>query len=274
MGKPKTPPHVLPVTIRDHRKQREEEKMISLFSFLATCLLFTGFLMVLVSVKTVWDLKIENWRLVKENAALKKTVRENVSVEKFKQQIPTEDEIVQFERPANIEDPDLSWSVSIQIFWSSPFITPCNMNWLARELAEQIYERKTELDQEKKQSGSEFKKELVDEMFDKENKLSPNIEEVFDIATVDQEKKIPDNSKSENPVLILEEEFVSEDDDDASRKITKAPLTSDLYFGEEYEIIAAYNSYDEKTKNELKDIFDEMGYDLNVDLKLDMERDI
>merc|ERR1712142_462842 len=76
--KTRTVPRVLPVTIRDARRQHEDDKAMSMMSFLATCLLFTGFLMVLFSVKTVWDLKIENWRLVKENAALKKTVRDNV----------------------------------------------------------------------------------------------------------------------------------------------------------------------------------------------------
>ena len=121
-------PHLLPITIRENRRPTENERVMSIFSFLGTCLLFIGFLMVLFSIKSVWDLKIENWRLVKENAALKRTVRDNVSVDKFRQQIQSEDEIMEFERPRKVEDPDISWSVSVQIFWSSPYITPCNMN--------------------------------------------------------------------------------------------------------------------------------------------------
>merc|ERR1719312_2116675 len=166
----RTVPRVLPVTIRDARRQHEDDKAMSMMSFLATCLLFTGFLMVLFSVKTVWDLKIENWRLVKENAALKKTVRDNVSAEKFRQQITSEADILEFEGPAKI-DPDLSWSVSIQIFWSSPFITPCNMNWLARELADQIYEQKREFDQEKKREEEPFIEDYDKKSEEKENEI-------------------------------------------------------------------------------------------------------
>merc|ERR1712179_258871 len=122
-------PHILPITIRDSRRPQEDERAMSMFSFLATCLLFTGFLVVLFSVKNVWDLKIENWRLVKENAALKKTVKDNVPAEKFKQYIPSEADI----------------------------------NWLARELADQIYERKKEFDQEKKKEAK-----TIFEIYDEE----------------------------------------------------------------------------------------------------------
>merc|ERR1711892_499952 len=172
----KNVPHILPVTIRETRKQREEEKVMSLFSFLGSVLLFIGFLMILFSIKSVWDLKIENWRLCKENAALKKTVRDNVAVEKFTQHIPSEAEILEFERPVTVEPPKLSWSVSVQIFWSSPFITPCDMNWLARELADQIYDKKKELDEEKMVETmeiQEIQENQVEEMLEIESENSP-----------------------------------------------------------------------------------------------------
>jgi len=273
----KNVPHILPVTIRETRKQREEEKVMSLFSFLGTCLLFIGFLMVLFSIKSVWDLKIENWRLVKENAALKKTVRDNVSVEKFKQRVPSEDEIMEFERPTKIEDPDLSWSVSVQIFWSSPFITPCNMNWLARELADQIYDRKKEIDQEVE--NMKFEEEQVEEMFKKESKNSPIIEEVFEVATGGPYNKFQEYSEFESKIIDLEEELLENEIDDVQvdaepkSTMTMAPLiTSDLFFGEEYELVVADTSYDEETRNELTKIANEIGFDL--ELNIDTENNI
>merc|ERR1711887_16612 len=128
--------------------------------------------MVLFSVKTVWDLKIENWRLVKEN----------VPAEKFKQYIPSEADILEFEGPAKI-DPDLSWSVSIQTFWSSPFITPCNMNWLARELADQIYERKKEFDQEKKNEERTIFKDYDKKSEKAEDEYLDIVGEVYEVVT-------------------------------------------------------------------------------------------
>merc|ERR1712198_694236 len=74
----KTRMNVLPVTLQEaDRKRNESEKVLSFISFLGTCLMFIGFIMILFSIKSVWDLKIENWRL-KENAALKKAVKDNV----------------------------------------------------------------------------------------------------------------------------------------------------------------------------------------------------
>lgn len=211
--------------------------------------------MVLFSIKSVWDLKIENWRLVKENAALKRTVRDNVSVDKFRQQIQSEDEIMEFERPRKVEDPDISWSVSVQIFWSSPYITPCNMNWLARELAEQIYDRKMEIDEEMKNMEIEEKQ----------------VEEVFEVATGGPYQKLPDFSETDNTMVDLEEELLELEVDDVQNiEMTEAPLiTSDLFFGEENEIIGAEKAYDEETKQELLKIADEFGFGLDLNLKLD-----
>jgi len=257
--KTRTIPRVLPVTIRDARRQHEDDKAMSMMSFLATCLLFTGFLMVLFSVKTVWDLKIENWRLVKENAALKKTVRDNVSAEKFRQQITSEDEILEFEHPANFEDPDLSWSVSIQIFWSSPFITPCNMNWLARELADQIYERKKELDQENKNDKTFFE-DFEKKSIETEDEIMHVPDEPYEVATGGPYKKSTEDLELNSKEDILK------------TQPSEVPyLTSNLFLDDGSQIVLEDKTYDDETKKELEQIFNEVGYDLELELQLETE---
>merc|ERR1711910_46584 len=199
MLRSKNLPQFLPVTIRDTRRN-ENEKAAGILSFLSSILIFIGFLMVLFSIKSVWDLKIQNWRLCKENAALKKTVRDNVAAEKFQDNIQSEDDMLEFEREDLFEPPNLSWGVSVQIFWSSPYITPCDMNWLARELTGQIYQRKKELDEAMKQkavdSMEEDEKEILsdflsDEEFEfvqsdkasTENIIEKEIDEMENIGT-------------------------------------------------------------------------------------------
>ena len=174
----KTPP-VLPVTIRNVRRAEENKEAQDFISILSNVLLFIGFLLILISVKIVWDLKIENWRLIKENAALKKTVRDNVAVEKFRNYIPSEADILQFERPAIVEPPNLSWSVSVRIFWSPPFITPCDMNWLSTELAEQIYNKKTELDQERMEETQEVQEKQIEDILKREERTD-DIQEILE----------------------------------------------------------------------------------------------
>merc|ERR1712183_1112411 len=72
MLRTKSSPQLLPVTIKETRRRNENDRAVGLLSFLGSVLLFIGFLMILFSIKSVWDLKIENWRLCKENAADKK----------------------------------------------------------------------------------------------------------------------------------------------------------------------------------------------------------
>merc|ERR1711862_697282 len=225
-------PHVLPITIRESRRQQDEERAMSMFSFLATCLLFTGFLVVLFSVKNVWDLKIENWRLVKENAALKKTVRDNVPADKFKKSVPSEAEILEFEGPAKI-DPDLSWSVSIQIFWSSPFITPCNMNWLARELADQIYEQKREFDQEKKREAETFIEDYDQKSEEEENEILQVVDEVYEVVTGGPQKTSSDDFE------FGTEDATTKNEDNNEIEIPQGLLVSS-------DIISDDKSYDEE----------------------------
>jgi len=248
--KPRRMPHVLPITIRDSRRQQDDDRAMSMFSFLATCLLFTGFLMVLFSVKTVWDLKIENWRLVKENAALKKTVRDNVPAEKFKQSVPSEADILEFEGPAKI-DPDLSWSVSIQIFWSSPFITPCNMNWLARELADQIYERKKELDQEKKNEAKTIFEDYDKKSEKAEDEYLQIVDEVYEVVTGGPQEKSADYFESE----IEDGTMIVEENNDDITEIGEALLASS-------DIVPQDKIYDE--------FLNEEGNDINIGIELKM----
>merc|ERR1711936_1503306 len=142
--KSKRIPQVLPISMRNVRRAEETKKLEDVLTILSNVLLFIGFLMILFSIKSVWNLKMENWRLCKENAVLKKTVKDNIAVETFKAQIQSEEDIKEFEKAEMQGAPDLSWGVSIQIFWSSPYFTPCDMNWLVKEVSDQIYIKQNE----------------------------------------------------------------------------------------------------------------------------------
>jgi hypothetical protein len=129
------------VTIRETRRRNKNEKAVGLI----ICVLsITGFLLALSSMKCIWDFKIENWHLCKENAVLKKTVRDNVAEEKFQNNFQSEEEILEFEHPGFSDRPSKSWGVSFQIFWSSSFVTSYDMRLLRRELSNQIYQKKSE----------------------------------------------------------------------------------------------------------------------------------
>eukprot|EP00091_Calanus_sinicus_P022346 TRINITY_DN7038_c0_g1_i1.p1 TRINITY_DN7038_c0_g1~~TRINITY_DN7038_c0_g1_i1.p1 ORF type:complete len:137 (-),score=52.67 TRINITY_DN7038_c0_g1_i1:63-413(-) len=99
------------------------------------------------------------------------------------------------------------------------------------------------------------------------------VEEVFEVATGGPLKKIPDFAETDNTMVDLEEELLEIEVEDAQNiKMTEAPLiTSDLYFGEEHDIVDAEKAYDEETKHELLKIANDFGYglDLDLDLKLD-----
>jgi len=257
MLRSKNLPQFLPVTIRDTRRN-ENEKAAGILSFLSSILIFIGFLMVLFSIKSVWDLKIQNWRLCKENAALKKTVRDNVAAEKFQDNIQSEDDMLEFEREDLFEPPNLSWGVSVQIFWSSPYITPCDMNWLARELTGQIYQRKKELDEAMKQKA-------VDSMEEDEKEI---VSEVVGAVDNSIEKEISMIENSPNTDII--ETF--DNIDIVPLQEDKVKL-SDFLSDEEFEFVqsdkASTENIIEKEIDEMENIgtqlLDEMKNDLNID---------
>eukprot|EP00092_Neocalanus_flemingeri_P058545 GFUD01069764.1.p1 GENE.GFUD01069764.1~~GFUD01069764.1.p1 ORF type:complete len:310 (+),score=92.43 GFUD01069764.1:33-932(+) len=188
--KTKKIPLILPVTIKDVRKAEENKKAYDILSALSSVLLFIGCLLILFSIKSVWNLKIENWRLIKENAALKKTVRDNVAVENFRDLIPSEEEILEFERFATVDMPDLSWSETAQVFWSSNIIPPFDMKFLVRKLADQIYKKKELFNQ------MEETHEVKEMQGEKHLKREERVDDFQEI----QEREFQDN----NIVKILE----------------------------------------------------------------------
>jgi len=134
-------PQTHTVNNRETSRKNEDKKTVGL---LICVLSFTGFLLALSATKSIWDFKIENWRLCKENAFLKKTVLDNVAVEKFQSNFQSEDEILEFEKPGISDHPSITWRVSFQIFWSSSYNTSYDMKKLGRELSNQIYQKKSE----------------------------------------------------------------------------------------------------------------------------------
>jgi len=280
MLRTKSSPQLLPVTIKETRRRNENDRAVGLLSFLGSVLLFIGFLMILFSIKSVWDLKIENWRLCKENAALKKTVRDNVAVEKFTQHIPSEAEILEFERPVTVEPPKLSWSVSVQIFWSSPFITPCDMNWLARELADQIYDKKKELDEEKMVETmeiQEIQENQVEEMLEIESENSPNMDivEEFEVENGGPLLKSPEDTDLKNGNGYEDQNneelnhAINEDQQTGLHRFAEGSGDiSDLYFNEEDEFFQNDKISPEELKNE-EMMIDEIANDKDIEFKPD-----
>ena len=113
---------------------------------LANILLLIWVLTVLCSIKSVWHMKIENEQLNKENAVLKKAVRDNIAKETFTN-LPLEDASLGSSGQPHRNSPNLSWSGIAQIFWSSTVKTPGDKNLMIRDLAEQIYTMENKLDQ-------------------------------------------------------------------------------------------------------------------------------
>lgn len=102
--------------------------------------------------------------------------------------------------------PDLPWSVRIQIFWSSPEITPCDMHWLSHELANQIYSRSRQEHQEpapvvqETMSGPYLKPFEVDRDYDDdendEEGKNQEIEDIMeDVMDIMEDKAYIDMSK-------------------------------------------------------------------------------
>jgi len=284
-------PQLLPVTIKHIRTPTENEKAAGVFNVLGNILLFLGFLMILFSMKSVWDLKIENWRLCKENAALMRTVRDNIAVEKFREHIPSEEEIMEFEKPSRLGAPDLSWSVSVQIFWSSPFITPCDMNWLARELADQIYHKKEENDQEREKDIMEIQEKQAEDFLQREERIDEfqEMEEIMEIQNEafpiesDEVFKVesggPFLKTSENLLFVspnaddeeVNEEMVRNDTEEDRQNLLSQWLESsdgnkDIFLEEDEVSLVNMIEKEEPTMEEISDL-------VGLELKLELDPD-
>ena len=83
-------------------------------------------------------MRTQNWLLVKENAALKKAVKENLSPDAFADKV-TQEKQDSVEATMNMELPNDDYMFQISVVWNAPDVTPCHIGWLMRRLSDQIY---------------------------------------------------------------------------------------------------------------------------------------
>merc|ERR1712215_274382 len=75
---------------------------------------------------------------VKENAALKKAVKDNLSPDAFADKV-TQEKRDSVEATMNMELPNDDYMFQISVVWNAPDVTPCHIGWLMRRLSDQIY---------------------------------------------------------------------------------------------------------------------------------------
>ena len=92
------------------------------------------------NLKQLADLRTKNWILCKENAALKKTVKDHLAENKFLADVSsTKDDIEMEEAMVTVGLPNSDYMFNVRVVWYSPDVTPCHMGWLINRLADQMY---------------------------------------------------------------------------------------------------------------------------------------
>ena len=205
--------------------------------------------------------------------------------------IPPEEEIMEFGKPSRLGAPDLSWSVSVQISWSSPFITPCDMNWLARELADQIYHKKEENDQEREKDIMEIQEKQAEDFLQREERIDEfqEMEEIMEIQNEafpiesDEVFKVesggPFLKTSENLLFVspnaddeeVNEEMVSNDTKEDPQNLLSQWLESsdgnkDIFLEEDEVSLVNMIEKEEPTMEEISDL-------VGLELKLELDPD-
>ena len=85
-----------------------------------------------------------NWVLCKENAALKKTVQDNLVKLDFVDHILSKEDAQEDDGMLmTLGLPRDDYVFQVQVVWFSPYVTPCHMGWLMDRLEQNIYERQS-----------------------------------------------------------------------------------------------------------------------------------
>ena len=104
---------------------------------------FTVFFLTLVTILTLKhlaQLRTMNWVLCKENAALKKTVQDNLVKLDFVEQIISKEDAQEDDKTLmTLGLPRDDYVFQVQVVWFSPDVTPCHMGWLMDRLEQNIY---------------------------------------------------------------------------------------------------------------------------------------
>jgi hypothetical protein len=107
------------------------------FSFFT---LFFLTVLIILTLKNPAKLRTQNWLLCKENAALKKSIKNNVVEADFVDQVANkEDMLVKEEGLMVLGLPDPDYMFQVLVVWYSPDVTPCHMGWLMDRLFQHIY---------------------------------------------------------------------------------------------------------------------------------------
>merc|ERR1712034_45280 len=107
------------------------------FSFFT---LFFLTVVTILSLKNLAQLRTQNWLLCKENAVLKKSIKNNLVEHDFVDQVAKKKDMLEKKEALMVMGlPDSDYMFQIQVVWYSPDVTPCHMGWLMTRLVQQIY---------------------------------------------------------------------------------------------------------------------------------------
>merc|ERR1711962_914873 len=144
---------LLPHSVRDVVSTRKHQQTGTNKSCIF--LVFLSILFAIVSVKKICDLKEENLRLLQQlaierqkDSVLKLAVRDNVSPTRFLGHQFSDAEVAEVTGQSTPETQPGSWTINLMVLWSSPEVSVCDMRRLSHILAQEIYSKGTEEQQE------------------------------------------------------------------------------------------------------------------------------
>lgn len=232
---------LLPNTVRDVASTRKEQQTGTNRSYI--WLVFLSILFAIVSVKKVCDLKEENLRLLQQlaierqkDSVLKLAVRDNISPTRFLGHQFTDAEVAEVTGQSKLEAQPGSWTINLMVLWSSPEVSVCDMRKLSHILAQEIYSKGTEEQEEARipwmelaentneenepeseeteDSAESEESEESDEVLDEPNVSSRDVEDVLlkvlhemDADYVDEKRTSEDTWLTEGPEEYHEDEY-------------------------------------------------------------------
>jgi len=193
---------LLPHTVREVAGTRKEQTARN-----RSCifLVFLSILFAIVSVKKICDLKEENLRLLQQlalerqkDSVLKLAVRDNISPSRFLGHQFTDAEVAEVTEPSQPETQPASWSINLLVLWSSPEVSVCDMRRLSNILAQEIYSKGAEEQEETRspwmdlaentnedtEPESEETEDSAESVESVESEESEESDEVFDEPTI------------------------------------------------------------------------------------------
>lgn len=187
-----------------------------------------------------------------EKALLETVVNEKISKSQFLAKIYTVNDILSFVDPEPEPLTD-RWSFNINVYWTSDYISRCNMYWLSRNIADRIYDRVVQVPrviEVVKDEDGELMKEvdkeisMENEMIE-ENKLieeldeeDKTIEELFEDDEFSEEKEVLDlddiggsgliDESDENIIASTTEDYILQYEAEANEEMIAGGSGEDI----------------------------------------------